>query len=135
MGRDDDVGSEGELSGMDPGQRAPPWNSRARPIAPARDGEAKRARAGFVPEARSFAGNPVWRPRRRVNYSCSPLGSPSSRRPFTEIRMTERLAGKTALVTAAGQGIGRATAEAYAREGANVLALDIHEPSLAELGK
>jgi 2-keto-3-deoxy-L-fuconate dehydrogenase len=47
--------------------------------------------------------------------------------------MTDRLAGKTALVTAAGQGIGRATAEAFAREGANVLALDIHQPSLAEL--
>jgi len=47
--------------------------------------------------------------------------------------MTDRLAGKTALVTAAGQGIGRATVEAFAREGANVLALDIHEPSLAEL--
>jgi 2-keto-3-deoxy-L-fuconate dehydrogenase len=49
--------------------------------------------------------------------------------------MTERLAGKTALVTAAGQGIGRATVEAFAREGANVLALDIHEPSLAELAR
>jgi 2-keto-3-deoxy-L-fuconate dehydrogenase len=49
--------------------------------------------------------------------------------------MTERLAGKTALVTAAGQGIGRATAEAFAGEGANVLALDIHEASLAELAK
>src|SRR5947209_3110045 len=47
--------------------------------------------------------------------------------------MTDRLAGKTALVTAAGQGIGRATAEAFAGEGANVLALDIHQPSLAEL--
>jgi len=49
--------------------------------------------------------------------------------------MTDRLAGKTALVTAAGQGIGRATVEAFAREGANVLALDIHEPSLAELAR
>ncbi|HUP10254.1 MAG TPA: SDR family oxidoreductase [Caldimonas sp.] len=49
--------------------------------------------------------------------------------------MTDRLAGKNALVTAAGQGIGRATAEAYAREGAHVLALDIHEPSLAELAR
>jgi NAD(P)-dependent dehydrogenase (short-subunit alcohol dehydrogenase family) len=31
--------------------------------------------------------------------------------------MTNRLAGKTALVTAAGQGIGRATALAFAHEG------------------
>ncbi|WP_459616403.1 SDR family oxidoreductase [Bordetella sp. 2513F-2] len=36
-----------------------------------------------------------------------------------------RLQGKTALITAAGQGIGRATALAYAREGARVLATDI----------
>jgi 2-keto-3-deoxy-L-fuconate dehydrogenase len=47
--------------------------------------------------------------------------------------MTQRLAGKTALVTAAGQGIGRATAEAYAREGARVVATDINEAALAEL--
>jgi len=32
--------------------------------------------------------------------------------------MTERLAGKTALVTAAAQGIGHGTALAFAREGA-----------------
>jgi len=36
--------------------------------------------------------------------------------------MTERLSGKTAFVTAAGQGIGRAVAEAYVREGARVIA-------------
>ena len=46
---------------------------------------------------------------------------------------TRRLVGKKALVTAAGQGIGRATAEAFAAEGATVIATDINEKSLAEL--
>jgi 2-keto-3-deoxy-L-fuconate dehydrogenase len=40
--------------------------------------------------------------------------------------LTDRLTGKTAFVTAAGQGIGRATAEAFAREGANVIATDVN---------
>ena len=44
-----------------------------------------------------------------------------------------RLAGKTALITAAGQGIGRATAELFAREGATVWATDINEAALAGL--
>lgn len=39
--------------------------------------------------------------------------------------MSARLAGKKALVTAAGQGIGRAVAEAFASEGATVVATDI----------
>ena len=39
--------------------------------------------------------------------------------------MTSRLAGKTAFVTAAGAGIGQATALAFAREGARVIATDI----------
>lgn len=47
--------------------------------------------------------------------------------------MTQRLAGKTALVTAAGQGIGRATALAMAAEGSKVLATDINTEMLAAL--
>ena len=47
--------------------------------------------------------------------------------------MAGRLAGKRALVTAAGQGIGRATALAFAAEGASVLATDIAEDKLASL--
>ncbi|KPA20297.1 2-keto-3-deoxy-L-fuconate dehydrogenase [Shimia sp. SK013] len=44
-----------------------------------------------------------------------------------------RLAGKTTLITAAGQGIGRATAELFAAEGAQVIASDINDAALAEL--
>jgi 2-keto-3-deoxy-L-fuconate dehydrogenase len=44
-----------------------------------------------------------------------------------------RLSGKLALVTAAGQGIGRATALAFAAEGATVLATDRNPASLASL--
>ena len=47
--------------------------------------------------------------------------------------MAGRLEGKRALVTAAGQGIGRATALAFAAEGANVLATDIAPEKLADL--
>ena len=44
-----------------------------------------------------------------------------------------RLAGKTALVTAAAQGIGRATAELFAAEGAVVWATDINVEALQDL--
>lgn len=47
----------------------------------------------------------------------------------------QRLTGKTALITAAGQGIGRATAERMAREGARVVATDLNPDLVAELGR
>jgi len=47
--------------------------------------------------------------------------------------MTARLSGKRALITAAGQGIGRASALAMAAEGASVIATDIDETALADL--
>jgi 2-keto-3-deoxy-L-fuconate dehydrogenase len=50
-----------------------------------------------------------------------------------EVGMAGRLEGKTAIVTAAAQGIGRATAIALAREGASVLATDVNIALLGEL--
>jgi len=47
--------------------------------------------------------------------------------------MAGRLAGKTAFITAAGQGIGRGTALAFAREGAKVWATDVNAKTLADL--
>ena len=49
--------------------------------------------------------------------------------------MTDRLKNKVALVTAAGQGIGKATAIAFHKEGAKVIATDINDKTLNDLNK
>ena len=49
--------------------------------------------------------------------------------------MSNRLEGKNIIVTAAGQGIGNATAIAFHSEGANVNATDLNNKTLAELNK
>ena len=49
--------------------------------------------------------------------------------------MAGRLNGKRAVITAAGQGMGRATALAFAGEGAEVFATDIDEAAITELAE
>ena len=49
--------------------------------------------------------------------------------------MSKRLEGKKIVVTAAGQGIGKATAIAFHNEGAHVTATDLNEKTLADLNK
>ena len=49
--------------------------------------------------------------------------------------MSKRLEGKKIVVTAAGQGIGKATAIAFHNEGAHVTATDLNDKTLADLNK
>ena len=49
--------------------------------------------------------------------------------------MNRRLESKKIIVTAAGQGIGKATAIAFHNEGANITATDLNDKTLAELNK
>ncbi len=72
------------------------------------------------------------------NNSKSGVSHPNGIRTFhrtfspTELTMSCRLKDKVAMVTGAGSGIGRATALAYAREGAKVVVADINSPSAQE---
>ena len=49
--------------------------------------------------------------------------------------MSEKLKGKNIVVTAAGQGIGKATAIAFYKEGAHVTATDLNDKTLSDLNK
>jgi 2-keto-3-deoxy-L-fuconate dehydrogenase len=59
----------------------------------------------------------------------------TNKKNLRENIMSDRLKGKRAFVTAAAAGIGRASAIAFAREGASVFATDIDEKGLATLAQ
>jgi len=61
------------------------------------------------------------------------LGGAAAEPSWEGALMAGRLSGKVALLTAAAAGIGRATAQAFAREGARVIATDIDVDGLAGL--
>jgi 2-keto-3-deoxy-L-fuconate dehydrogenase len=68
-----------------------------------------------------------------VGESCHIASAGAKQIPAGRMKMAGRLKGKTVLVTAAGQGMGRAAAIAMAREGAKVFATDINKDALAEV--
>lgn len=65
-----------------------------------------------------------------ASFTCTPEGV-KPRHDNRDRTMAGRLQGKSALVTAAGQGMGRAAAIAFAREGARVTATDL-KPDLLQ---
>jgi 2-keto-3-deoxy-L-fuconate dehydrogenase len=65
----------------------------------------------------------------------NPSRSNKTSTDFRRNDMSDRLKGKRAFVTAGAAGIGRASALAFAREGASVFATDIDEKGLAALAK
>src|SRR5438128_12652898 len=67
--------------------------------------------------------------------SCSDIGKVTGDYQQIRTSVANRLQGKKALVTAAGQGMGRAAALAFLREGAKVIATDIDPDLLLRLEK
>src|SRR5205814_7245415 len=78
---------------------------------------------------------------RAARHDCNPAGeielihedAKYNRVPSGRSHMAGRLAGKTAFITAAAQGMGQATALAFAREGARVWATDLNAQQLKAL--
>src|SRR4051812_10062288 len=79
---------------------------------------------------------PRTRPATRWGRSSSPISrriSPASRCRARWYEMLIDLRGKTAIVTGAGRGIGRAIAKTLAAEGVNVVVTDIRQDLLDEV--
>ena len=68
-----------------------------------------------------------------VLLSCHVLNFWQLNMDAKEVVREGRLSRKIAIVTAAAQGIGRATAIEFAKEGARVIATDVNEDKLSEL--
>ena len=111
-----------------PRRRARPRQARALPRAlPRARRLSVRSRPGPSGLVRAGAERGLGRPDDRA----SPGDALRTNQDSEETTMGGRLAGKVALITAAGQGIGQATRAAMAREGAQVYATDV-KPELLE---
>jgi NAD(P)-dependent dehydrogenase (short-subunit alcohol dehydrogenase family) len=70
-----------------------------------------------------------------MDKGLAPTISPSRGHDMTETEVSRRYVGKVAFVTGAGSGIGRATALAFAREGASLVVADIADHSNQETAR
>lgn len=74
----------------------------------------------------------LYLPSGKVDLVDQKTASPIQKLKTERHRMSSRLAGKVAIITGAGSGIGRAAAELFAAEGARVMCADIHAEAVRQ---